>query len=78
MGTLKKLMEINIMMKAKTHWKSNINKYAELWNKIRGSIKSVIDHCIIINYINNNSDNYNEKYMKIQLNSNDDLTEEKN
>ena len=45
-------------MKAKTHQK----KYKELWNKIRDLIRS----------ITNNSDNYNEKYMKMKFNSNDD------
>ena len=63
MGTLKKLMKMNIrhqflLMKAKTHQK----KYKELWNKIRDLIRS----------ITNNSDNYNEKYMKMKFNSNDD------
>ena len=38
-------------------------KYEEQWNKIRGLIKSKI----------NNSDNYDEKYMKIKFNSDYDL-----
>ena len=45
-------------MKAKTHQK----KYKEPWNKIRDLIRSRT----------NNSDNYNEKYMKMKFNSNDD------
>ena len=41
-----------------------IKKYAELWGKIIGLIKS----------ITKNSDNYDGKYMKIKLNSNDELS----
>ena len=40
-----------------------MKKYEELWNKIRYIIRSK----------SNNSDNYDEKYMKIKLNSDDDL-----
>ena len=40
-----------------------MKKYEELWNKIRDIIRSK----------SNNSDNYDEKYMKIKLNSDDDL-----
>ena len=43
--------------------KDIIKKYEELWNKIRDQIKT----------ITNNSDNYDEKYMEIKFNSNDDL-----
>ena len=38
-------------------------KYKELWNKIRGLIRS----------ITKNSDDYEEKYVKIKYNSDDDL-----
>ena len=38
-------------------------KYEELWKKIRHSIRS----------ITNNSDNYNEKYMKIKFISDYDI-----
>ena len=38
-------------------------KYEELWTKIRDLIRSKT----------NNSDNYDEKYMKIKLNSDDNL-----
>ena len=38
-------------------------KYEKLWCKIRDLIRSII----------NDSDNYNEKYMKNKLNSDDDL-----
>ena len=40
-----------------------MKKYEELWNKIRDIISS----------ITNNSDNYDEKYIKIKFNSDDDL-----
>ena len=45
-------------MKAKT-----LKKYDELENNVRGSFISITD----------NSDNYDEKYMKIRFNSDDDL-----
>ena len=41
-----------------------IKEYEELWSKIRDLIKSVTK----------NSDNYDEKYMKIKYNSDDELT----
>ena len=44
--------------------KKKIKKYAELWSKIIGLIKS----------ITKNSDNYDGKYMKIKFNSNDELS----
>ena len=44
--------------------KEKIKKYAELWSKIIDLIKS----------ITKNSDNYDEKYMKIKFNSNDELS----
>ena len=40
-----------------------LKKYQELWNKIRDLIISKT----------NNSDNYDEKYMKIKFNSDDDF-----
>ena len=40
-----------------------IKKYEELWSKIRDLIRS----------INKNSHEFDEKYMKIKLNSDDDL-----
>ena len=43
--------------------KGTLKKYKELWNKIRD----------VIRLINNNSDNYDEKYMKMKFNSDDDL-----
>ena len=39
-----------------------MTKHEELWNKIKNSIRS----------ITNNSDNYNEKYMKIRFNADSD------
>ena len=48
---------------SKDTWK----KYEELWNKTRN----------IIGSITNNSDNYDEKYMKIKFNSYNDLSSTK-
>ena len=43
--------------------KEKIKKYEELWSKIRDLSRS----------ITKNSDDYDEKYMKIKFNSNDEL-----
>ena len=43
--------------------KEKIKRYEELWNKIRDLIRS----------ITKTSDDYDEKYMKIKLNSEDEL-----
>ena len=43
--------------------KDTLKTYEELWNKTRDHIRSVT----------NNSDNCDEKYMKIKLNLDDDL-----
>ena len=43
--------------------KDTLKKHEELWNKIRDFKKSTTT----------NSHNYDEKYMKIKFNSNDDL-----
>ena len=43
--------------------KEKIKKYEELWSKIRDLIRSVTK----------NSDDYDEKYMKIKFNSDDEL-----
>ena len=43
--------------------KENIKKYEELWGKIRHLIRS----------ITKNPDDYDEKYRKIKLNSDDEL-----
>ena len=43
--------------------KGIMEKYKKLWTKIRDLIRLKTD----------NSDNYDEKYMKIKLNSDDDL-----
>ena len=45
--------------------KVTIKMYEELWNKMRDFIRSVT-----------NSDNYDEKYMKIKLDLDDDLAQE--
>ena len=43
--------------------KDTLKRYLELWNKIRDFIRLIA----------NNSDNHNEKYMKIKINSDDQL-----
>ena len=43
--------------------KDTLKKHEDLWNKIRDFKKSTTT----------NSENYDEKYMKIKFNSNDDL-----
>ena len=43
--------------------KEMIKKYEEMWSKMRDLIRS----------ITKNSDGYDEKYMKIKFDSNDDL-----
>ena len=43
--------------------KEKIKKYEELWSKIRDLIRS----------ITKNSDDYDQKYMKIKFDSDDDL-----
>ena len=58
MDTLKNLMEIR-----KNESKEKIKKYEELWIKIRD----------LIRLITKNSDDYDEKYMKIKFNSDDEL-----
>ena len=64
MDTLKQLIKMSIwryflLIKAKKKYK----KYAELWSKIRDLIRSIIK----------NSDDCDEKYMKIKFNSDEDL-----
>ena len=48
------------MLHASSYWWTN---YEEIWNKSRCFIRS----------ITNNSDNSDQKYMKIKFNSDDDL-----
>ena len=62
MDTFMKLMEINIqrqflLIKAKK------KTYEDMWSKVRDLIRS----------ITKNSDDYDEKYMKIKFNSDDEL-----
>ena len=47
--------------------KEKIKKYEELWSKIRDLIRSVTKR----------SDDYDEKYMKIKFNSDDELPSNK-
>ena len=43
--------------------KDTLKKYKEMWSKVRDLIRS----------ITNNSEDYDEKYMKIKSNSDDDF-----
>ena len=64
MDILKQLMEISIQCQfllIKT--KKKFKKYEEQWNKIRDLIRS----------ITKNLDDYDEKYIKIKLASDDEL-----
>ena len=66
MDTLKKLIKISIWLWryfSLVRAKKNLKKYEELWNKIRDSITS----------ITKNSNDFDEKYMKIKFNSDDEL-----
>ena len=58
MDTLKKLMKIKTLIPTNES-KEKIKKYEELWSKIRDLIRS----------ITKNSVDYDEKYMKIQFDS---------
>ena len=44
-------------------YKSKYKLYGKVWSKIKDLIRSA----------NNNSDDYDEKYMKIKFNADDDL-----
>ena len=61
MDTLKKLTEKKCLKLVPTN--ENKIKYEELWSKLRDLIRS----------ITKNSDDYDEKYMKIKFNSDDEL-----
>ena len=58
--TLKKLREIKYL---NNESKEKFEKYEELWSKIRDLIRS----------ITKNSNDYDEKYVKIKFNSDDKL-----
>ena len=65
MDTLKKLIKLKYLTLVSTNEsEEKIKKYEELWSKIRDLIRS----------ITKNSDDYDEEYMKIKFNSNDELT----
>ena len=58
-------MEINILTLGPTNEsKEKIKKYEELWSKIRDLVRS----------ITKNSDDYEEKYMKVKFNSDDEFS----
>ena len=63
MDTLKKLTKTSI--DAGSYWwqGKKFKRYEKLWSKIRD----------LIGPINKNSDDYDEKYMKIKFNSDDEL-----
>ena len=61
MGTLKKAMEVNAKTTDKN--KNTLKMCTEIWDKIKDLISS----------ITNNSGDYDEKYMKITFNSDDNL-----
>ena len=65
MGTLMKAMEVNTKTTDKN--KNTLKMYTELWDKIKDLISS----------ITNNSGDYDEKYMKIKFNSDDNLPSNK-
>ena len=58
MDTLKNLIKVST-----NESKEEIKEYEERWDKIRDLIRS----------INKNSDDYDERYMKINFNSDDEL-----
>ena len=58
MGILKKLVEINIWLVPNNDSKEVTKKFNELKSKIKDQIIT----------ITNNSDDYDEKYMKIKFN----------
>ena len=65
MDTLKKLIKLKYLTLVSTNEsEEKIKKYEELWSEIRDLIRS----------ITKNSDDYDEEYMKIKFNSNDELT----
>ena len=61
MWTLKKAMEMTLIPTDES--KDTLKKYEELWTKIRDITRSKT----------NNSDNYDDKYMKIKLFLDDNL-----
>ena len=62
MDTLKKIMKYLTLVPTNES-KEETKKYEELWIKIRDLIRS----------ITKNSDDYDEKYMKIKFNSDNEL-----
>ena len=62
MGTLKKALEIYLTLVLTDESKDTLKTYEKLWNRIIDLIRSKTD----------NSNNYDEKYMKIKFNSDDD------
>ena len=62
-GYFERINKNKYMNLVSTNESNEINKYEELWHKIRGLIRS----------INKNSDDYDRKYRKIKFNSEDEL-----
>ena len=64
MDTLKKFLKSKYLtLVPNNEIKEKIKKYEELWIKIRELIRSITKY----------SDDYNEKYMKIKVNSDGEL-----
>ena len=62
-GYFEEIYENKYLMLVPTNEREEIKKYEELWSKFRDLSKS----------ITKNSDDYDEKYMKIRFNSDDEL-----
>ena len=74
MGILKKVMKRNIWLFPTDESKDTLKTYEKLWIKI--ILKKLLDQ--IIRSETNNLDDYDEKYVKIKFNLDDDLPLNKN
>ena len=69
MGIFKKVMKTNIWLFPTDETKDTFKKYETLWVKI--ILRNLLDQ--IIRSETDNSDDYDEKYVKIKFNLDDDL-----
>ena len=60
---MKNLIKISIWRDSTVESKGKIKKYEELWSKVKDLLRS----------ITNNSDGYYDKYIKMKIDSDDDL-----
>ena len=60
---MKNLIKISIWRDPTVESKGKIKKYEELWSKVKDLLRS----------ITNNSDGYYDKYIKMRIDSDDDL-----